>query len=71
MICLILCICPTYTAAAWYHKNLSELQKDFNKSLEEAKQFALNDYTLRIDEGKHFGKMKKIEIVQKLASLRD
>ena len=37
---------PTYTATAWYHKQLNaELQKDLHSTLEKVEYFAINAYT--------------------------
>jgi carboxypeptidase C (cathepsin A) len=59
---------PTYAATAWYHKKLNpDLQKDFNKTLEEAKQFAVTDYTLALMKGDGISKEEKAKIVQKLS----
>ncbi len=59
---------PTYAAAAWYHKQLSpELQKDFNQTLEEVKQFALTDYTLALMKGNTLAKEENAKIVNKLS----
>ena len=61
---------PTYTATAWYHKKLPEnLQKDFNKTLEESKQFAMTDYTLALMKGSTLGNEEKAKVVEKLAAL--
>lgn len=60
---------PTYTTTAWYHKKLAEdLQKDFNKTLEGAKEFALTDYTLALMKGNNLSLEDKNKIVQKLVT---
>lgn len=58
---------PTYTATAWYHKKLpQELQADFNKTLNEVKKFALEDYTLALMKGNTISKEEQKKIIQKL-----
>ena len=59
---------PTYVATAWYHQKLNEdFQKDLNKALEEAKQFALTDYTLALMQGDKIPPSDYERTVQKLA----
>jgi carboxypeptidase C (cathepsin A) len=43
---------PGYTATAWYHKKLApELQKDLQRTLEEARQFARTEYSQGLFKG--------------------
>ena len=43
---------PTYTATAWYHKQLApDLQQDLNAAIEESKAFAMNEYALALMKG--------------------
>ncbi len=43
---------PTYTATAWYHKRLdSDLQLNLWKTLNEVRQFAMNDYAPALLKG--------------------
>ncbi|MHA2175965.1 MAG: S10 family peptidase [Candidatus Hodarchaeales archaeon] len=43
---------PTYTASAWYHNMLpEELQADLHKTLNEVKEFALDDYASALMKG--------------------
>ncbi|HTU21382.1 MAG TPA: hypothetical protein VMG10_25310 [Gemmataceae bacterium] len=59
---------PTYTATAWYHKKLApELLADRRKTLEEAEQFALGDYTLALMKGSALTARERQEIARKLA----
>jgi carboxypeptidase C (cathepsin A) len=59
---------PTYAAAAHYHGKLdSDLQDDLERTLAEAKQFALNDYTLALMQGAALPAEKRAEIAAQLA----
>ncbi|MBI9044148.1 MAG: hypothetical protein JEZ06_06665 [Anaerolineaceae bacterium] len=59
---------PTYTATAWYHNKLDDdLQQDFQKTLQESKSFALNEYTLALMKGNTLTRNERTEIAQKLA----
>lgn len=59
---------PTYTATAWYHKQLDDdLQADLKKTLAEVESFALNEYTLALMQGARLPKDEHARIVQKLA----
>jgi carboxypeptidase C (cathepsin A) len=61
---------PSFTAAAWYHQRLPEdLQADLYQALEEAKAFALGDYTLALMKGTALGGEEKDAIAAKLARL--
>lgn len=43
---------PTYTATAWYHKQLApDLQQDLQAALREAREFASNAYSLALMKG--------------------
>ena len=58
---------PTYAATAWYHdkvKNKPERLEDF---VEEARQFALDDYALALLKGKRLGKEERAAVRKKLA----
>lgn len=60
---------PTYTATAMYHNKLAgDLQKDFKKTLEEVKQFALTDYTQALMKGNTLSKEENAKIIQKLSA---
>ena len=43
---------PTYTATAWYHRRLAaDLQENFNAAMQEAREFALGEYTTALMKG--------------------
>jgi carboxypeptidase C (cathepsin A) len=59
---------PTYTATAWYHKQLpEELQQDLRQTLAEVEAFALGEYTLALMKGASLPAEEREQIVQKLA----
>ena len=60
---------PTYTAAAaWYHKKLApELQNNFERSLRESQEFALNEYAWALLQGDQLEPEKRKETVKKLS----
>lgn len=59
---------PTYTATAWYHNRLDdELQQDLRRTLAEAQQFALNEYTHALMQGAALPADEQHQIVQQLA----
>ncbi len=62
---------PTYTATAFHHNKLNELEttKDdsFEKVLEEVREFAITDYTVALMQGSSISDRKKQSIVKKLA----
>ncbi|MCB2179977.1 peptidase S10 [bacterium] len=59
---------PTYTATAWYHKNLNaDLQKDLQATLREVESFARNEYVLALMKGNKLSPEERQQIVQKLA----
>jgi carboxypeptidase C (cathepsin A) len=61
---------PTYTTTAWYYKRLApELQASFQKTVEESKQFAANEYTLALMKGARLGDAERKSVVAKLARL--
>lgn len=61
---------PTYTAAAWYHKRLpADLQGDLRTTLQEAEQFALNEYFLALAQGNDLPAERRREVAQKVARL--
>jgi len=61
-------ILPSYTAAALSHRKLSpELQKDFNKTLQEAEEFAKNEYALALMQGDTINPEERSAIVDKIA----
>ncbi|HSH05772.1 MAG TPA: peptidase S10, partial [Anaerolineae bacterium] len=59
---------PTYTATAWYHQRLpADLQGDLAAALNQARHFALNDYTLALMQGDALPPAKQDEIAAQLA----
>ena len=60
---------PTYTADAWYHKMLpQDLQaKDLTTVLDEARKFALEEYSLALLKGNWLEPAQKQAVVQKMA----
>lgn len=58
---------PTYTAAAWYHKMLAkDLQSDFQKALNESKEWANSEYMLLLARGDNINDKDKKELSQRL-----
>lgn len=61
---------PTYTATAWYHNKLSpDLQGDLEGAVQEAREFALNEYTLALMKGNDLQGEERDLIINKLARL--
>ena len=61
---------PTYTTTAWYHKKLpADLQGNFQKAVEESKQFAAGEYTLALMKGSRLAAADRQAIAQKLSRL--
>lgn len=61
---------PSYTATAWYHNKLpSDLQSDLNKAIDEAREFALGEYTLALTKGNNLDQHQYDKITTKLARL--
>jgi carboxypeptidase C (cathepsin A) len=59
---------PTYTATAWYHKQLSsELQADRRKTLDEVEKFAQGEYTVGLMKGDKLPPEERAALVRKLA----
>lgn len=60
---------PTYAATAWYYKMLpNQAQKDLDKLLKEAEEFALGEYALALLKGDKLSLETRGKIVSKLAS---
>lgn len=60
---------PSYTATAWYHKKLPpDLQQNFQKALDESKNFAVGDYASALMQGDQLPEAKQKEIAQQLAN---
>jgi carboxypeptidase C (cathepsin A) len=61
---------PTYTATAWYHKQLpADLQADLSKALDESRAFASGEYLLALARGNHLTPSEQQTIATKLARL--
>ena len=60
---------PSYTATAWYHKQLpKDLQnQELEKVLVEAEHFAMNDYAEALLKGAMLSKQKQKEVAKKFA----
>jgi carboxypeptidase C (cathepsin A) len=60
---------PSYAAVAWYHHKLSsELQADFNKTIEQAKTFAVEQYAPALAKGASLSTDQRAQIVNQLAA---
>lgn len=61
---------PTYTATAWYHKQLSDdYQADLNQTLKKAEEFARGDYASALMLGDRLQGAEREKIAQKLSAL--
>lgn len=61
---------PSFTATAWYHKKLPpKLLENFDKTMELAQNFALNEYSHALMLGDRLEKEHKQKIVQQVADL--
>jgi carboxypeptidase C (cathepsin A) len=61
---------PTYTATSWYHGKLPEdLQSDLLQAIQEAREFALNDYTLALNKGNALQGEEREQVINKLVRL--
>jgi carboxypeptidase C (cathepsin A) len=59
---------PSFTATSLYHNKLSEeLQKDFNKTIEEVKNFSLNEYNVALMKGDSLSEEESNTIASKLS----
>ncbi len=59
---------PTYTATAWYHGQLADdLQADLERTLAEAREFALGDYSLALMKGADLSRAERHDIARRLA----
>ena len=58
---------PTYSATAWYHKQLDPSFSDLNQLLKEVEAFALNEYTLALTKGDALPENEKNAVAEKLA----
>lgn len=61
---------PSYAATAWYHQKLpDDLQESLEKTVQEAREFAMNEYTLALMKGNDLKGAERQAIVDKLARL--
>jgi len=61
---------PSYAATAWYHgKLVDDLQESLEKTVQEARDFALNEYTLALMKGNNLKGKARQEIIDQLARL--
>ncbi len=61
---------PSYTATAWYHKRLlPDLQSNLEKAVNEAREFAINDYLLALAKGDRLSDAEYNRIAEKLSRL--
>ncbi|MGZ3633854.1 MAG: peptidase S10, partial [Parachlamydiaceae bacterium] len=59
---------PSFTAIAWHHKKLSPaLQSDLSKTLEQSKQYAMNEYALALLQGDSLTSDHRQKVVQRLS----
>lgn len=59
---------PSYTATAWYHKKLSpDLQANFSNTIQAARDFVINDYSLALFKGSLLTPPERQRIVEQLA----
>lgn len=58
---------PTYTATAWYHKQLNaELQKDLRSTLDKVEYFAVNGYTHALMMGAQLTEVERQRTIRQL-----
>ena len=60
---------PTYTATAWYHKKLGNDLGDLQKATNEARRFALNEYTSALMKGDKISAQERASVAKQLARL--
>ena len=61
---------PTYTATAWYHKQLAaDLQSDLQAALRESEEFAAGEYASALMQGDGLSESAYSQVVTKLARL--
>lgn len=62
---------PTYTATAYWHNRLDQLETEtegsFEKILDEVRDFALGDYTVALMQGSNLSDRRRQAVVKKLA----
>ncbi len=61
---------PSYTATAWYHKKLSpDLQTNFSKTMQIARDFVINDYSHALFKGDLLTPNERDRIINQLSRL--
>jgi carboxypeptidase C (cathepsin A) len=61
---------PTYAAVAWYHKRLApEYQADFDKTINTARKFAVDEYAPALLKGSSLSPDQRTHIIKELAAL--
>ncbi len=61
---------PTYTATAWYHKQLApDLQSDLQAALKESEEFALGEYASALLQGDALSDSDRQSVIKKVARL--
>lgn len=60
---------PTYTATAFYHKQLGNRFSSVDEAINEAKTFAMNDYALALLQGDNLSEEKRQSVASKLSEL--
>ncbi|WP_321394279.1 S10 family peptidase [Emcibacter sp.] len=58
---------PTFAATAWYHGKVDKTGRTFDGFIEEARQFALNDYMLAIFKGNRLSETEQEAVLDKLS----
>lgn len=58
---------PTYAATAWHHDLIAEKPDSLEAFVEDARQFALSEYSVALLKGSRLPEAEKAEIVTKLA----
>jgi carboxypeptidase C (cathepsin A) len=59
---------PTFTATAWVHRKLdAELQRDLRRALDQAEEFALNEYATALLKGNRISETDRRKVAEKLA----
>lgn len=59
---------PTYATSAWYHHKLSpQCQSNFQKMMDEAEEFALDEYLVALAKGDLLSELEQNRVVEKLA----
>jgi len=61
---------PTYTATAWYHHKLADnMPADLETLIQEAREFAMNEYTLALMKGNDLKGQERENIIDRLSKL--